>query len=629
MKKQKLLMGAILAFCLVVAALWVVTHPTFAISQLQEYVLRKTGRTLLVNGGAQLQFAPRLAVRLGDAAIANPEGMAGEFIQADYAVLPIQVSDLFSRKLKIREIALVNPRFNLLVDTKGRSNWIQEKTNGGADATEPGKLNLKSPITIQVENGTVSFLDERHGQTFSAQSANGSVTVGESAELDISGTVAINSQFANFNAHIASLRRIPEDGSPADLTITAPALDLNFSGRLGTASALNLAGVLDAKSADVRQLAKWMGTEIKGRAGLKDFSMAGALDVVGDTMKLTKASVQLDGMTATGDVALDFIKKKPLVTASLSTDLLSLDPYLETSSSEKGNADAGPADWDVKPLDLSALKGINGNLALSAFRLKWRGMEIRTIDITSSLQEGILTSSFTGSPIYDGTGNAKVVLDGSQSVPALQVAFDGRSMAGAKFFAQVFGLDWITGTTTIATSLSTFGNNKREMMSSLKGSFSIAVSDGAFKGLDIVDSISKLSSKVLQGWGDVPEHLTAFNSMTASFAVEDGIAKSTDVKLESPVLTISGAGEVDMLRRAVDFKFDPELATGDESQAGLPVQVAVKGPWDKPRIYPNIDGILENPEAAYDSLRELGLSEKTFKKAGKKGKKFLNKLIGN
>ena len=92
---------------------------------------------------------------------------------------------------------------------------------------------------------------------------------------------------------------------------------------------------------------------------------------------------------------------------------------------------------------------------------------------------------------------------------------------------------------------------------------------------------------------------------------------------------ISGTGEIDMLRRALDFKFDPELITGGSETTKLPVQVAVRGPWNAPKIYPDVEGILDDPEAAYDALRSLGLSGKTFKEIGKSGKKLLNNLFGN
>jgi hypothetical protein len=55
----------------------------------------------------------------------------------------------------------------------------------------------------------------------------------------------------------------------------------------------------------------------------------------------------------------------------------------------------------------------------------------------------------------------------------------------------------------------------------------------------------------------------------------------------------------------------------------------VKGPWQAPTIYPDVEGIFDDPEAAYEALRDLGVSEKTFKKIGKTGKKLLEDLFGN
>jgi hypothetical protein len=42
-----------------------------------------------------------------------------------------------------------------------------------------------------------------------------------------------------------------------------------------------------------------------------------------------------------------------------------------------------------------------------------------------------------------------------------------------------------------------------------------------------------------------------------------------------------------------------------------------------------LEGILDDPDAAYDALRGLGVSEKTFKEIEKEGGKLLKKLFGN
>ena len=141
--------------------------------------------------------------------------------------------------------------------------------------------------------------------------------------------------------------------------------------------------------------------------------------------------------------------------------------------------------------------------------------------------------------------------------------------------------------------------------------------------------ISKVGNALSDGWGEGLENLSSFDSATASFQIKDGVAQSNDVKVESSAFQISGGGEIDMLRRALDFKFDPALMAGGDQATGLPVQVVVKGSWNKPKIYPDVAGILDDPEGAYDTLRGLGVSGKTLKKIEKSGKKLLNNLFGN
>jgi hypothetical protein len=76
-------------------------------------------------------------------------------------------------------------------------------------------------------------------------------------------------------------------------------------------------------------------------------------------------------------------------------------------------------------------------------------------------------------------------------------------------------------------------------------------------------------------------------------------------------LTITGSGQADLLRRALDFKVVPTLAAAPAGEpaaneaAALAVPLVVKGPWGSPKIYPDIAGILENPRAGYDTLNKL------------------------
>jgi AsmA protein len=75
---------------------------------------------------------------------------------------------------------------------------------------------------------------------------------------------------------------------------------------------------------------------------------------------------------------------------------------------------------------------------------------------------------------------------------------------------------------------------------------------------------------------------------------------------------MTGAGSVDLPIKRLNFRVDPRLVASLEGQgskqdlAGLAVPVMISGPWGTPKIYPDIKGILENPTAAYEQLKQLG-----------------------
>jgi len=75
---------------------------------------------------------------------------------------------------------------------------------------------------------------------------------------------------------------------------------------------------------------------------------------------------------------------------------------------------------------------------------------------------------------------------------------------------------------------------------------------------------------------------------------------------------VVGTGAIDLPAQTLNFRVDPRVVAsiegqgGDKDLEGLGVPVAINGPWTQPLIYPDIAGILENPQAAYERLRKLG-----------------------
>jgi AsmA protein len=289
-------------------------------------------------------------------------------------------------------------------------------------------------------------------------------------------------------------------------------------------------------------------------------------------------------MVANGDLLLD-LSKIPRVSATLSTDLLAESYLLHLRPARQAGIRSNG--WNTFALDFGGLKGVDGNLTLSAFQVKWNGAEIGPVEMSGALKDGRLETSMQNASLYGGKATAKIILDGAGDSSVLQLTLDAQNIKGESFLSEFADLDWLAGNTGLKASLSATGNSQREMMSTLAGNFTVEISDGEITGLNIVDMVSKVSSALSDGWGEGPENLTSFDTALASFLIEDGIARTTDVTVEGPAFQVSGSGEVDMLRRALDFKFDPKLVTGgngnDQASGSSRCQRALERAQNIPR----------------------------------------------
>jgi AsmA protein len=100
--------------------------------------------------------------------------------------------------------------------------------------------------------------------------------------------------------------------------------------------------------------------------------------------------------------------------------------------------------------------------------------------------------------------------------------------------------------------------------------------------------------------------------LSASFKIDKGQAQTTDLNLVGPLVKMTGAGTIDLGTKQIGFRVEPKLVMTTEGQGrltdpvGLGIPVMISGPWGSPRIYPEMQGILDNPDAAYAKLKEMG-----------------------
>jgi AsmA protein len=618
MKRIFILGGAFLTLLVaVVLALPFIIPHDFIAGQLKQAVKAETGRTLTIGEAPKLVFWPDFAVTLKDVRLSNPPGLfEGQVAQMDEMRIRVEVRSLFDRKLDIKELHLIRPKLSLVIDGEGQPNWIMSMSGkpdvGGGPGIETGTI---APITI--EDGDVRFLDERSGKAFMAENVDLTVA------LDSwTGPVAVKGSLTTLGDEIAlafsakAPGALATSGSPLTLNVKSKRLDFGFSGQAVIRDGLALDGTITAATGSVRELARWAKIAVPDGAGFGPAKVSGRLAFTGKTVKLGKARLNIDGLQAQGDLGLD-LAGRPLVSANLGFDTIDVNRYL----APKDEA-AGSGGWSAAPIALAGLAVIDARLKLAANKLIFRDLTTGKIAIDATLKNGRLDAALNQIALYRGAARGRLVLDGAGKVPSIQMTFDARGFDGLRLLSDYAGLERFEGTAGASLNLSARGRSQQELVSTLKGTGAFSFANGAVRGIDIEAMVKSVGTNILTGWRRGPDAKTPFDALRASFTVSNGIAATNDISFASPVLSLSGRGTIDLPRQALNLKVSPTLALAAAQGldlAGLAVPIIVKGPWANPKIYPDISGILEDPQAAYDTLRKLVGEGNTasIEKAGK------------
>ncbi len=622
---------------LFVAARWLLS-PQFVTSQLAAAVKSATGRTLIVKGRPQIHFWPELSIRLKDVRLSNPPGFyKGDFLQAGEIDLAVAARPLLQRRLVVRRINIRQPKVTMLTSMKGKTNWDFETAGKSAKTGRqaiPGQADtpgfaLKSIrlAPVLIEEGSVSYIDERSGLKFAASRVNLRLSLPTpEAPLSLKGSLVWKKEPVKFTLFLKAPTRLITSGSAMETTVETPRIKAAYSGLISLRDGLDMAGRVDASAPSLRGLMGWLGAELPKGRGLGPFAVSGAIDISPRAVSLKKSTFKLDGMTARGDVKV-ITGARPKITAFLGVDRIDVNAYLAPGADGAGARKAGAAaDWSDAPVSFAPLGGLDAELRLAANAILYRNVRIGRSEITASLRKGVLDARLKKMAFYNGAASGRLVLDGSGKRPLIRGSLNAQGLDGERLLRDFAAMKSLRGTLDVVLSLAASGRSQREMVSTLRGDAKVKFANGAIRGINIARLVRTVKTAIVNGWKKAPREKTDFAELSASFRIADGLARTNDLKMLGPLVRLSGTGEADLLRRKLDFRIEPKIVAtlkgqgGKEQLSGLPVPIIVKGPWDNPKIYPDIKGILDDPKAAYANLRELA-----GQIGGKRGEKIVDK----
>lgn len=559
MRALKFAGAAIAAVIVVIALLLVIGIPSsFLTAQIQDRVERETGYRLTINGGARIGLWPSLNVTLNDVTLQDPKERDGDNrITASSIQADMTLASAWAGKPDISELVIVRPVVHVpLQRERLRDTAAPSKATSGS----AGTVSLQH---VSVTGGTVVFSNLRDRVENKIETINADITIDADRKIRISGNARSGDTPLKFDIKAAPPPLpLERQNIPTEIKLEAPGL---LQAPLSARAEVRLNGAV---------------VMINGLSGL------------------------LDDGAFNGWASVD-LASKPLVKLDLDFQRLAL-------AKSTGGSGASAQSWSNATIDFNGLNYVDMQARISAAQLAIGDAQFAPAAIDATLASGVLKTRISNLGAYGGTANGDITIDASAANPALELRADLTGVRALPLLKGLADFDKLDGKLQAKVSVRSSGNSQRAIMANLSGTTFAVFQDGTIKGLNVAQMIRSLTASTLSGWQESSEQATDLSQLSASFRIDKGQAQTTDLNLVGPLVKMTGVGTIDLNTRQIGFRVEPKLVMTTEGQGrtsepvGLGIPVMIEGPWGAPRIYPEMQGMLDNPEAAYAKLKEMG-----------------------
>jgi AsmA protein len=638
LKKALLIIGSL--FGLLIVALLVVpvlipveTYKTELLTQIE----KATGRKARIDGDFSFSLLPRVEFTAGKVSLANAPGATAPMMMGlDRVDIRVAVMPLLSGNVVIDSFVLEKPLINLEIDRQGRPNWELTPAVAASNTASPAgqksggerSMNLAglSLGDVRLVDGKVMYSDARNGTRHVVDSINISILLPSFTKpLKADGSLVWKDEKISVDLRMEK----PDaflNGESTDLAsaISSDLFKLDFKGKAARGKEIKASGALDLDVPSVRKLAAWAGSPLTVPGpGLQKLKITGQVGIDGQKYQFAEAELTLDKLAAKGDFRFDGGGKRPKLNARLDTGLLDVNPYLPastrvrekaTASSPRGGSAAAPDGWSDEQIDLSGLRLADMDAVLKVAGLHIRKIRIGKSQLKIALTNGRLVADLTEMALYDGNGKAKITADATVQSPVFAAALDLSGLKAKPALSDAMDLDRIEGALNTNVDVKTRGKSQREMISALSGSGRVKFIDGAVRGINIGAMVRNVRSAFLDPAAR-EQQKTDFAEMSGTFKIANGILRNDDLFLLSPLLRVSGRGDVNLPQRTINYRIEPKVAATSKGQggktnvSGVMVPVIVSGPWSALSYRPDIGGVIEgiakDPSKALDGLKKV------------------------
>ncbi|WP_164658234.1 AsmA family protein [Tropicibacter sp. Alg240-R139] len=562
-------------------------------SLVADQIRAQTGRDVDFGKDVKVTLWPVLGIETGAITVGNADWASDTpMLTADALSIGVAASPLLSGEVQIERVIAQNPVLRL-EESGGRQNWIFTTASGAKASADGGtsstpsidafgvtleRLELRNARMVHVKDGQTDL--DFDGVTLKARWPN------PTAPLEVEAALAVGEDAIDVAMTLPDLPGFAA-GRVTDMsfTMTAPETTVRYRGKVSRTG--EIAGQASLVSKDTAlMLAAFGQPGVNLPQGLGRVAQVSAQITYTHDGKLAlrelKAALDQNSFAGSADL---LVSDPPQITARLWIGTLDLAGLggISTHGSDSGDGAAAAADgWSTVPIDVSALALANGSIRLTADMIKTSDLTLGSSDLTLTLDRSRAVLKLSPVSVFGGAVTGQLVANNRNGL-SVGGNLKMNMIEARDALVTLADIDRLSGKLDGSFEFLGVGQTEESIMRSLSGKGVMQMGQGVISGIDLDG---------LMGTGSGSGGTTVFNSLTASFTIQNGDLDNRDLLLQLDNFRADGTGRVGLGNRDIDYLFTP-VALRANAGKGLAIPVRVLGPWSDPAFKPDLSQVIE------------------------------------
>ena len=556
--------------------------------EIEAHLQNSLGMATKIKGSILVSLLPRPSLEINSIELSDTDKkftLVAESLNGPLDLLP-----LFGGRFEISDLALDEAKLTYDLDSLNFSPLASLPASTHSVLQSP-------PRQISFDNLSLTLTSAQRPK-LSLEHWNGTL---DWRGLDEAVNVQMRGQWQNANAGLSLRIGSPNNlrnglTTSTSLDVTSPKLAASFKGETAFGNSPKLDGKVSFSTASLRDLLAPYGIDLGLPGPLQKFALTSQMRSNGQTLSFEQASLKADGNVYEGTLALTHREGKTILSGTLATDQLTLNPFIANLP----NVVSADGAWSRDDLSLFDKRALDLDLRLSATQARLYKLQIKNAGMALKAIDGQM--DFALFDALSGEGHLKGRLNALRQGEGVQMRMSAnvQDLESGKFLGDVLRTNPLLGTVNGQLNLETNGRDVASLMQALTGTLEMNIDNGDVIGIDLDQALRRSEKRPLSVPLEIRRGRTSFTNAKIMAHCEGGFLVLDSAQATGFNLASSLEGRLSFVERS----FALRLSSLQTAQDGTPKPDAqrllldLSGPWEAPRIDFDFDSLIRRSEAA-------------------------------